>query len=76
MPRSGISRLPEDRLCPLPLGSLDAPPESSAPGRLIVEEGLAWLVFDQPDKKVNVLSSRALSWFGEQIGRLDRKSVV
>ncbi len=53
-----------------PQGSPVAPDESAAPGRLIVEDGLAWLVLDLPGKKVNVLSTRAMSWLGEQIGRL------
>jgi len=37
---------------------------------LIVENGLAWLVLDEPEKRVNVLSSRAMGWLGEQIDRL------
>jgi len=52
------------------LGSSDTPVGRAAPGRLIVEDGLAWLVLDEPEKKVNVLSSRAMGWLGEQIGRL------
>ncbi len=44
--------------------------ERAAPGRMVVEDGLAWLVLDEPSKKVNTLSSRAMSWLGEQLGRL------
>ena len=55
---------------PNPVSSPDSTSEQAAPGRLIVEDGLAWLVLDEPGKKVNVLSSRAMSWLGEQIGRL------
>ncbi|HEV7670252.1 MAG TPA: 3-hydroxyacyl-CoA dehydrogenase NAD-binding domain-containing protein [Thermoanaerobaculia bacterium] len=53
-----------------PVGSIEAPEPSAPPGRLIIEDGLAWLVLDEPGKKVNVLSSRALGWLGEQIDRL------
>lgn len=52
------------------LESSDSLVERSEPGRLVVEDGLAWLVLDLPGKKVNVLSSGAMAWLGEQIGRL------
>lgn len=42
------------------------------PGALITEDGLAWLVLDDPKKKVNTLSSRLFEWFGEQISTLER----
>lgn len=35
---------------------------STAPGRLAIEAGIAWLVLDDPAKKVNTLSSRAMEW--------------
>jgi 3-hydroxyacyl-CoA dehydrogenase/enoyl-CoA hydratase/3-hydroxybutyryl-CoA epimerase len=47
-------------------------PDSSAPGRLDVEDGVAWLTLDDPGKKVNTLSSRLFGWFGEQIALLER----
>lgn len=43
------------------------------PGSLIYEDRLAWLVLDDPAKKVNTLSSRLFEWFGEQIAQLERE---
>lgn len=43
------------------------------PGFLIYEDGLAWLVLDDPAKKVNTLSSRLFEWFGEQVAQLERE---
>ncbi|HXU44552.1 MAG TPA: hypothetical protein VN783_03440, partial [Thermoanaerobaculia bacterium] len=51
--------------------SPDAPDIESAPGRLVSEDGLAWLVLDDPGKKVNVLSARFVRWFGEQLEALE-----
>jgi len=42
-----------------------------APGRLVIEDGIAWLWLDDPAKKVNTLSSRLFGWFDEQISRLE-----
>ena len=47
------------------------PAAAVAPGRLVSEDGLAWLVLDDPGKKVNVLSARFVRWFGEQLEALE-----
>jgi 3-hydroxyacyl-CoA dehydrogenase/enoyl-CoA hydratase/3-hydroxybutyryl-CoA epimerase len=47
------------------------PPEE--PGSLTYAEGIAWLVLDDPAKKVNTLSSRLFEWFGERIDELARE---
>ena len=47
--------------------------ETAAPGRLTFEDGLAWLVFDDPGKRVNTLSSRLFGWFEEQLETLERE---
>ena len=50
------------------------PPETDrspdAPGSLTVEDGVAWLVLDDPDERVNTLSSRMFGWFEGQLARL------
>jgi 3-hydroxyacyl-CoA dehydrogenase / enoyl-CoA hydratase / 3-hydroxybutyryl-CoA epimerase len=46
---------------------------AAGPGRLTVVEGVAWLVLDDPAKKVNTLSSRLFAWFEEQVGLLERE---
>ena len=52
-------------------GALTAP---SAPGSLTYDDqGLAWLVLDDPAKKVNTLSSRLFAWFEEQLDRLEEE---
>ncbi len=49
-------------------------PSEAAPGSLTVDDqGLAWLVLDDPAKKVNTLSSRLFEWFEEQVDRLERE---
>lgn len=51
-----------------------APVLPAAPGSLTVDDqGLAWLVLDDPGKKVNTLSSRLFEWFEEQLDRLERE---
>jgi 3-hydroxyacyl-CoA dehydrogenase/enoyl-CoA hydratase/3-hydroxybutyryl-CoA epimerase len=47
--------------------------ETAAPGRLTFEDGLAWLVLDDPGKRVNTLSSRLFGWFEEQLETLERE---
>ncbi len=56
-----------------------APP--SSPGSLTIDDsaggtggigGIAWLVLDDPAKKVNTLSSRLFEWFEDQIARVER----
>lgn len=53
--------------------SKKSPPPDAAPGRLSFEDGLAWLVLDDPAKRVNTLSSRLFGWFEEQLDRLERE---
>jgi 3-hydroxyacyl-CoA dehydrogenase/enoyl-CoA hydratase/3-hydroxybutyryl-CoA epimerase len=43
------------------------------PGSLSYAEGVAWLVLDDPGKKVNTLSSRLFTWFGEKVEELARE---
>lgn len=42
-----------------------------AAGTLTIEDGVAWLALDDPDKRVNTLSSRTFAWFEEQVTRLE-----
>jgi 3-hydroxyacyl-CoA dehydrogenase / enoyl-CoA hydratase / 3-hydroxybutyryl-CoA epimerase len=55
--------------------TLSAPGSDSAaaPGRLSRVDGIAWLVLDDPAKKVNTLSSRLFAWFAEQVAALERE---
>jgi enoyl-CoA hydratase/carnithine racemase len=43
----------------------------SAPGRLERRDGIAWLVLDEPGKKVNTLSSRLFDWFEAQLAAVE-----
>jgi 3-hydroxyacyl-CoA dehydrogenase/enoyl-CoA hydratase/3-hydroxybutyryl-CoA epimerase len=47
--------------------------ENPAPGRFELRGGIAWLVLDEPGKKVNTLSTRLFGWFSEQLDRLERE---
>lgn len=47
---------------------------AAAPGALALEGRIAWLRLDDPDKKVNTLSTRLFGWFEEQIEALERES--
>lgn len=42
-------------------------------GSLTLEEGIAWLVLDDPAKKVNTLSTRLFEWFEKQISEVERE---
>jgi 3-hydroxyacyl-CoA dehydrogenase/enoyl-CoA hydratase/3-hydroxybutyryl-CoA epimerase len=42
-------------------------------GSLITEDGIAWLVLDDPAKKVNTLSTRLFEWFEEQVARVEQE---
>jgi 3-hydroxyacyl-CoA dehydrogenase/enoyl-CoA hydratase/3-hydroxybutyryl-CoA epimerase len=42
-------------------------------GSLTSAEGIAWLVLDDPAKKVNTLSTRLFEWFEEQISQVERE---
>jgi 3-hydroxyacyl-CoA dehydrogenase/enoyl-CoA hydratase/3-hydroxybutyryl-CoA epimerase len=48
-------------------GDAPLPAVSSAPGSLTFVDGVAWLLLDEPGKKVNTLSSRLFAWFGERL---------
>jgi 3-hydroxyacyl-CoA dehydrogenase / enoyl-CoA hydratase / 3-hydroxybutyryl-CoA epimerase len=51
-------------------------PSTAAPGapaRLAVEDGIAWLVLDDPEKKLNTLSTRFFNWFEEATARLENE---
>jgi len=43
----------------------------STPGTLTFADGVAWLVLDDPDKRVNTLSSRMFGWFTEQLAAIE-----
>lgn len=42
-------------------------------GSLSHDNGIAWLVLDDPAKKVNTLSSRLFEWFEEQVSRMEKE---
>lgn len=42
----------------------------AAPATLVVRDGVAWLLFDAPGKRVNTLSYRLLDWFDGQLTAL------
>src|SRR5688572_12162957 len=42
-------------------------------GSLTHQDGIAWLVLDDPAKKVNTLSTRIFEWFEEQVSQLERE---
>ena len=46
---------------------------TTASGSLTHEDGIAWLVLDDPAKKVNTLSTRLFGWFEEQVSELERE---
>ncbi|HXT21527.1 MAG TPA: enoyl-CoA hydratase-related protein, partial [Thermoanaerobaculia bacterium] len=46
----------------------DAP--AAEPATVTVRDGVAWLVFDVPGKRVNTLSQSLLGWFGEGLAEL------
>jgi 3-hydroxyacyl-CoA dehydrogenase/enoyl-CoA hydratase/3-hydroxybutyryl-CoA epimerase len=50
--------------------TLETPP-ATEPGKLTIKDGVAWLVLDDPAKKVNTLSSRMFGWFEEQLTRIE-----
>ncbi len=41
--------------------------------RLVREDGIAWLHLDDPNKKVNTLSSRFMAWFEQRLDELERE---
>jgi 3-hydroxyacyl-CoA dehydrogenase / enoyl-CoA hydratase / 3-hydroxybutyryl-CoA epimerase len=44
---------------------------STAPGRLTVDDGVAWLVLDDPAKRVNTLSRRMFDWFEGRLAEIE-----
>ena len=44
--------------------------EPPAPARLVIEDDVAWIHLDDPEKRVNTLSTRYFEWFEQQINRL------
>ncbi len=46
-----------------------------APGRVVIEDGVAWLHLDDPLKNVNTLSTRHTAWFEEQVGALASQDI-
>ncbi|HWM93677.1 MAG TPA: 3-hydroxyacyl-CoA dehydrogenase NAD-binding domain-containing protein [Thermoanaerobaculia bacterium] len=46
---------------------------TTASGSLTHENGITWLVLDDPAKKVNTLSTRLFEWFEEQVSRAERE---
>ncbi|HUO87050.1 MAG TPA: enoyl-CoA hydratase-related protein, partial [Thermoanaerobaculia bacterium] len=52
------------------VGGAEQASAAAAPGRLERRDGLAWLVFDDPAKRVNTLSTRLFDWFEEQVSGL------
>jgi 3-hydroxyacyl-CoA dehydrogenase/enoyl-CoA hydratase/3-hydroxybutyryl-CoA epimerase len=46
----------------------------STPGTLSFDGGVAWLVLDDPDKRVNTLSSRMFGWFSEQLAHIEAEA--
>ncbi len=51
-----------------------SPGKAETPGHLTFADGIAWLVLDDPAKKVNTLSSRMMAWFEEQLARVESES--
>ncbi|HEX2253369.1 MAG TPA: 3-hydroxyacyl-CoA dehydrogenase NAD-binding domain-containing protein [Thermoanaerobaculia bacterium] len=52
--------------------ALATPALAELPGRIERRDGIAWLVLDDPSKRVNTLSRRLLGWFEEVLESLER----
>jgi 3-hydroxyacyl-CoA dehydrogenase / enoyl-CoA hydratase / 3-hydroxybutyryl-CoA epimerase len=46
---------------------------SASPATLTIRDGVAWLLFDAPGKRVNTLSQRLMGWFDEQLAALEKQ---
>ena len=46
-----------------------------APARCVIEDEVAWIHLDDPEKSVNTLSTRYFSWFERQIDHLAQQTV-
>lgn len=54
--------------------AIETLPRTTTPsGTLTIENGITWLVLDDPAKKVNTLSTRLFEWFEEQVDRIERE---
>ena len=47
----------------------------SAPARLEIKDDVAWIRLDDPEKKVNTLSTRYFEWFERQLEQLAEEPV-
>ncbi|HET9765445.1 MAG TPA: 3-hydroxyacyl-CoA dehydrogenase NAD-binding domain-containing protein [Thermoanaerobaculia bacterium] len=45
----------------------------ASPATLTVRDGVAWLLFDAPGKRVNTLSQRLMGWFDEQLAAIEKQ---
>ena len=48
---------------------------SPAPGQVTIEDGIAWVHLNDPEKSVNTLSTRYFEWFEQQIAELAGESL-
>lgn len=48
----------------------DGSAEGAAPATLVLDQGIAWIHLDDPEKSVNTLSTRYFEWFNRQIENL------
>lgn len=46
---------------------------SQAPGRLVIEDDIAWIHLDDPVKSVNTLNSRYMDWFDEKLSEIEHQ---
>jgi 3-hydroxyacyl-CoA dehydrogenase/enoyl-CoA hydratase/3-hydroxybutyryl-CoA epimerase len=46
---------------------------SASPATLAIRDGVAWLLFDAPGKRVNTLSQRLMGWFDEQLAAIEKQ---
>jgi 3-hydroxyacyl-CoA dehydrogenase/enoyl-CoA hydratase/3-hydroxybutyryl-CoA epimerase len=51
-------------------GGGDAAAAPALPATLELRDGIAWLTFDAPGKRVNTLSQDLMGWFGERLAEL------
>ncbi len=52
------------------------PVEAQAPGRVVIEDDVAWIHLDDPSSpSVNTLNSRYFEWFEQQIQELSQQSI-
>ncbi len=55
--------------------SVDDAAETPAPARLVIEDDVAWIHLDDPEKSVNTLSSRYMEWFESRLDELAGQSI-